>query len=196
MAEGNILPKIHMKTLMTIVWFCCAFNIMAAGKASSEIIFLDKFEDINEWEFISDGVMGGVSTGELTHEKSEDGAMAIMTGSVSTENRGGFIQIKRDVRELDLSEAKTLKFLASGNNQKYYVHLRTTAMFFPWQYYKIDVNLNSDFDEFALSISDFQRSGALVPKAIDPKSIISVAIVAYGRDHNVEVRIRKMSFER
>ena len=47
-----------------------------------------------QWKFISDQVMGGVSTGKFLVEKV-DGMMCYrMIGNVSTKNNGGFIQIR------------------------------------------------------------------------------------------------------
>ena len=47
-----------------------------------------------QWNFITDQVMGGVSTGKFIVEKV-DGVMCYrMTGDVSTKNNGGFIQIR------------------------------------------------------------------------------------------------------
>ena len=47
-----------------------------------------------QWSFITDKVMGGVSTGKFIVEKV-DGVMCYrMTGDVSTKNNGGFIQIR------------------------------------------------------------------------------------------------------
>ena len=48
-----------------------------------------------QWNFITDQVMGGVSTGKFRVEKV-DGTMCYrMTGDVSTKNNGGFIQTNK-----------------------------------------------------------------------------------------------------
>ena len=51
-------------------------------------------KSISRVEFITDQVMGGVSTGKFIVDKV-DGLMCYkMTGNVSTKNNGGFIQIR------------------------------------------------------------------------------------------------------
>ena len=48
------------------------------------------------WEFISDQVMGGVSTGRVSLERDETARQTVLhlRGSVSTKNNGGFIQAR------------------------------------------------------------------------------------------------------
>ena len=50
-----------------------------------------------KWEFISDQVMGGVSDGKVEYFKEDDKSYARMTGIVSLENNGGFIQIRKKI---------------------------------------------------------------------------------------------------
>ena len=45
------------------------------------------------WRFFSDQVMGGVSSGALHFDHDDIRNWARMTGMVSTENNGGFIQM-------------------------------------------------------------------------------------------------------
>ena len=51
---------------------------------------LSQPQDSDRWRFFTDGVMGGVSTGQAV---IADGALTI-TGDVSTDNNGGFIQAR------------------------------------------------------------------------------------------------------
>jgi len=51
------------------------------------------------WNFITDQVMGGVSTGKFTVEAVEGVKCYKMTGDVSTKNNGGFIQIRAKLNE-------------------------------------------------------------------------------------------------
>ena len=46
------------------------------------------------WKFIADTVMGGISSGELKFNSERGEPYARMTGDVSTENNGGFIQFR------------------------------------------------------------------------------------------------------
>ena len=47
-----------------------------------------------QWNFVTDQVMGGLSTGKFIVEKVDGLICYKMTGNVSTKNNGGFIQIR------------------------------------------------------------------------------------------------------
>ncbi len=51
------------------------------------------------WEFISDTVMGGISTGSVTQEIFEGRNAAVLRGEVSLDNNGGFVQMDEDIRD-------------------------------------------------------------------------------------------------
>ena len=50
-------------------------------------------EFFKEWEYISDNVMGGVSTGKAEILENNNSFLRL-EGNVSTENNGGFIQVR------------------------------------------------------------------------------------------------------
>ena len=45
-----------------------------------------------------------------------------------------------------------------------------------------------------MPIKDFNKSGTLLAKQVNPKKITSVAIVAYGRDHVAEIYVKELEF--
>ena len=91
-------------------------------------------------------------------------------------------------------KAKSIKLIAKGNNQKYFVHLRTTGTLLPWQYYQSEFIVEENFKEFILPIKDFKKSGSLMLKKANPKKITSIGLVAYGRDHEAELTIKEIEF--
>ena len=64
---------------------------------SKEMIFEDFSENSGEskWEFISDQVMGGISSGSFNILKEKNISFLRMKGNVSLENNGGFIQVRK-----------------------------------------------------------------------------------------------------
>ena len=179
MKKTNLLPF-----LVIIIFSSSIINNFA------ETMFKDNFQDPNKWEFISDNVMGGVSIGKVQYQSDT----AILSGNVSTENNGGFIQIRMSLDKIKLDKAKSIKLIAKGNNQKYFVHLRTTGTLLPWQYYQSEFIVEENFKEFILPIKDFKKSGSLMLKKVNPKKITSIGLVAYGRDHEAELTIKEIEF--
>ena len=83
---------------------------------------------------------------------------------------------------------------AKGNNEKYFIHLRTTFTVLPWQYYQSSFVVENNFKSFVLPLSDFKKSGYLLPTRINPNKIKSIGIVAFGKDYNAELVVKEISF--
>ena len=178
--------KIYLASLLLIL----SKSVMAEQK------LLDEFKNnpSDRWKFIADTVMGGISSGRLSFSHNENANFARMIGKVSTENNGGFIQFRRSIIDGLPADTRGLKLSLRGNGQKYFVHIRTKGTFLPWQYYQHSFIANEDWSETTMLLNEFRPSGVLLRKNIDPKSIKSIGIVAFGRDHEAEIDVRKISF--
>ena len=172
-----------------------SFLLILSQNAMAEQKLLDDFKNKPEdrWKFIADTVMGGISSGQLSFSVDGSANFARMVGKVSTENNGGFIQFRRSVIDGLPANTKGLKLSLRGNGQKYFVHIRTKGTFLPWQYYQRSFMSNEDWSETTMLLNEFRPSGILLRKTIDPKSIKSIGIVAFGRDHEAEIDVRKIS---
>ena len=168
--------------------------IIVMSETLADSIFKDNFQNFEKWSFVSDKVMGGVSSGNVEFLPLENNFLAHITGKVSTENKGGFIQIRRNLSKINLENSKFIDITAKGNNQKYFIHIRTTGTILPWQYYQTDFNVNNEFKVFRLPINNFKRSSSFLSNKINPKRITSIGIVAFGRDHIADIIIKEISF--
>ena len=164
--------------------------------ASSEPSLIDDFQSTPEkrWSYIADTVMGGKSSGKVEFRIENGVAFGHLTGTVSTENRGGFIQIRRSLDPTPHEAVGGFRLVVRGNNQRYFVHIRTSQTVLPWQYYQASFFAGSEWKEIQLDLSDFKPSGSMLRKKIKPKSIRTVAIVAYGRDHEADIRISEVGY--
>ncbi|MBL95375.1 MAG: hypothetical protein CFH06_00393 [Alphaproteobacteria bacterium MarineAlpha3_Bin5] len=183
-----------MKNLIIIIFLILIVPAKITNRAMAELLFRDNFQDTTQWRFVSDEVMGGRSSGSVAYAKKNGMHIALLSGNVTTENNGGFIQIRKDLQNIDLKKARFLKITAKGNNQKYFIHLRTSWMMFPWQYYQTEFYVRRAFKEFNIPISQFRRSDFLLSKSITPKNIISIGLVAFGRDHRAELSVKEIAF--
>ena len=173
---------------------CVVIFVIISFSSNADTMLKDHFEDPNQWRYIADDVMGGISKGNVEFQRIEDGNIALLQGNVSTENNGGFIQIRRALRDIDLQEAKSIKIIAKGNEQAYFVFLRTTGTVLPWQYYSSEFKVTENFEEFILPIDEFKKSGLLMTSKINPKNITSIGLVAFGRDHQAELHVKEVEF--
>jgi len=77
------------------------------------------------WPHINDGVMGGISSGEMF---AGDG-YATFRGTVSLENNGGFSSVRSQVVVHDLSAFDGLVLRVRGDGKRYGFRLKTDASF-------------------------------------------------------------------
>jgi hypothetical protein len=170
------------------------FFATIAVNSFAETMFKDNFQEPNQWNYVADTVMGGISTGGVEFKYIEGKSIAVLKGNVTTENNGGFIQIRRDLKDIDLESAELIRLIAKGNNQKYFIFLRTTGTILPWQYYQSEFTVNENFNEFVLPIHEFKKSGMLMSSKVNPKKITSIGLVAFGRDHSAELVVTELEF--
>jgi hypothetical protein len=159
-------------------------------------IMLEDFETKPEvrWRFFADTVMGGVSSGQVSFVREGDNTHAHMTGKVSTKNNGGFIQIRMNLPKAPPEGSTGVRLIVRGNDQRYFVHLRTAGTMLPWQYYQAGFDVTRDWVEVRLPFSAFSPSGRLLRAAPRAASLKSLGIVAYGRDHEAEIDVREVGF--
>ena len=146
------------------------------------------------WTYVGDTVMGGVSQGAARVESQAGQPVLRLTGEVSTANNGGFIQTRTKLETPPPSGTSGVRIQARGNDQRYFVHLRTTGTSLPWQYYQAAFDVTSDWREFRLPFEAFKPSGNLLRDVPEADSIRSVGIVAFGRDHKADISVRLVGF--
>ena len=85
-----------------------------------------------------------------------------------------------------------------GNRQPYFVHVRTSGTVLPWQYYQATFEVTDQWQEIKLSWDDFKPSGGLSGSFLRdvplPSKIKSIAIVAFGRDHQADVEVAEIGY--
>jgi hypothetical protein len=167
--------------------------LLACGAAMAGSV-VDTFGDgaPSRWRFFADTVMGGKSTGKASFQTVDGVAFARLSGNVTTANNGGFIQIRTDLRSALPEDTTGIVVKVRGNDQRYFVHLRTNTMVFPWQYYQASFTVTRSWKEIRLPLSAFKPSDASLRAVPVPGSIKSVGIVAYGRDHQAEIDVREV----
>jgi len=167
----------------------------APGQLAGETLIEDfSMPSETRWRFFSDGVMGGVSTGHLAILRENGETFARMTGQVSTANNGGFIQMRLDLPAPPPEGTVGVRLVVRGNDQRYFVHLRTTGTVLPWQYYQAPFEVTGDWREVRIPLERFTASGSLLRRVPRARSLSSVAVVAFGRDHEAEIDVREIAF--
>lgn len=165
------------------------FLVPTLGFAEGAMIDFSLSEP-TRWEYFSDQVMGGVSEGRATFEIIDDRPVLRLTGRVSTANRGGFIQVRTelDTRLPDSAQGIILNVL--GNNQPYYLHIRTKWTVMPWQLYQAKFDASTSWREVRIPFELFAPYGGLLRQSFEISNVSSIAVVAFGRDHDADLSVR------
>lgn len=201
----NFLEMVSKVALTKIIatnlsFFLLLMTILSSAGYPDEVL-VDDFSVPSSWRFIGDSVMGGLSTGSISYKK--DGSAenwGCLNGSVSTANNGGFIQMRRDISS---EERKSLKDVASvivevkGNDEEYFIHLRTKGMLMPWTYYYMSFIARRELRKFTFPLDEFKRSGRFLGREF-PRGgeLKSIGIVAYGKDYRANLCVKKLSFNK
>lgn len=111
-------------------------------------------DELKNWYVVNDGVMGGLSKGNLTI--TEEGH-ALFSGTVSLENNGGFSSLRHDFKSINSEKYTRLKLRVKGDGKRYQIRIRDDRS----QYYSyityistttewetITINLNTLFPYF------------------------------------------------
>lgn len=169
--------------------------VLSSGTLNGDVM-IDDFEAGSnvDWDYLSDQVMGGVSEGSASLGRDENEAYAHMTGDVSTANNGGFIQLRTSLNSGADKNTKGVFIKVRGNNQKYYIHLRTRGTMLPWQYYQGGFDATEEWQLVRLPFEAFEASGSWLRNTPAPTSIRSIGVVAYGRDHQADIQISEIGF--
>ena len=148
-----------------------------------------------KWNFITDQVMGGVSTGKFMVE-TVDGVLCYrMTGNVSTKNNGGFIQMRTKLSpEINSKDYDGVYVKVYGNEKKYNLHLRTNLTLAPWQYYSYSFNSPKKWIKIRAPFTEFTKSNFYQPKGILGQNIKSVGLVAGFNDFNSNICLGEIGF--
>lgn len=148
----------------------------------------DPSEYSSEWRLVEDGVMGGVSKGDMEWAVVQDKRCLRLTGVVSTQNNGGFIQLNRAI---DKELAKSfpgytgIELEVLGNNESYNVHLKQRGMFLPWQSFRSTLVAKDEWQQVKVPFASF--TPYKTSQKLKPEKINQLAIVGIGREFNADV---------
>ena len=147
------------------------------------------------WRSVTDQVMGGVSTARIAFEEIQGRRCLCLSGDVSLDNNGGFIQASLDLASegmFDAGKYKGVRLIARGNGESYNLHLKTADVQRPWQSYRSSFRPGFEWREIQLPFTGF------VPYRIDmPLNVHKlrrVGIVAIGAASTAELCVAEIGF--
>lgn len=110
-------------------------------------------KDGNDWFIINDGVMGGLSKGQVTFTDNT----LTFTGSVSLENNGGFTSFKSPYSRYDLSQFTTVSIRYRLSGQTISINLENNRAFYLPNYKYFLPPTKQEWTSIDIPLSDFAK---------------------------------------
>jgi peptide methionine sulfoxide reductase msrA/msrB len=150
----------------------------------------------SEWVFITDTVMGGISTGKMEIIEYDKRDSLHMKGKISLKNRGGFIQARTNLRPegkpFDARAFEGIYLQVRGNKEQYSIHLRTKDTRLPWQFYEAEFQTNGSWQEIKVPFKQFKPTS--IRKSLDIRYLKTIAIVAIKKEFEADIYIDEIGF--
>jgi len=144
----------------------------------------------SEWRLLTDGVMGGVSEGQLTLATIADRQCLRMRGDVKLDNNGGFVQIALNLSKQVIKDIETytgLMLQVYGNDEEYNIHLRTADVWLPWQSYRATFAAPRAWKTLYIPFTEFKPYR--IRKVLNINKLQRIGIVAIGREFKADLCI-------
>ncbi len=145
------------------------------------------------WRLVTDAVMGGFSQGRLTPDVVEGRPCLRLSGDVSLENNGGFVQASLDLAPgeiLDGSGYDGFAIDVYGNGETYNLHLRTADTRIVQQSYRITFAASARWQTLQLSFDTFQPHRIDIP--LDTRGLKRIGLVAIGRKFTADLCVGRV----
>ncbi len=148
------------------------------------------------WEFITDTVMGGVSTGQTSELEISGLSATRLTGQVSLENNGGFVQMAFNISDdgsiFDASNYEGIEIDVFGNDEEYDIRLRTSDLTRPWQSYRAVLVARPEWSTTRLSFSEFVPHKTAIP--LDVRRLRRIGVLGIGREYDADISVYGVRF--
>ena len=147
------------------------------------------------WRMVTDGVMGGVSSGTLTLASIDKRDCLRLQGDVRLEHNGGFVQAALDIENTAAANASAYTGIVIdiyGNDEAYNLHLRTADLWLPWQSYRATFQAPARWQTVQLPFAEF--SPYKTGKALDLTGLERIGVLAIGRAFHADLCIGRVGF--
>jgi len=173
---------------LIVIFFSYSVTIKCADMILYDFSNQERHNDNQSLRFFTDGVMGGLSQGKVKKDNIDGIQCYKMSGDVTTENNGGFIQIRLDLNpKIEINKYEGLYIKIYGNNQKYFLHIRTGLTLAPWQYYSHSFIANNKWTTIKTNLKDFKRSNFYQPKKLNNQKIKTIGLVAGFDNYKADI---------
>ena len=106
-------------------WLIAALLFLSSPLEISDSIFdFQSANDLKGWYVVNDGVMGGLSKGDLALNENGN---AVFKGYVTTENNGGFSSIRYRFKSRNVSDFSAVVLQLKGDGKMYQFRIKENS---------------------------------------------------------------------
>ncbi len=144
------------------------------------------------WRGFTDQVMGGVSNAEFDSTEIDGRRCARMTGRVTRDNGGGFVQMALYFNPTaDLSAWNGIELLVHGNDEDYNMHIRTADCGWHDQSYRATFRALPRWQTIRLPWDKFAPNGLTAP--LDTSRLQRFGLLGWMRDFQADLAVGRVS---
>jgi monofunctional biosynthetic peptidoglycan transglycosylase len=160
-----------------MIFFLLMAGVPMAADHYQILFEFGKTDLANEWQTVNDGVMGGISQGQIkiTTEKTME-----FYGRLSLENNGGFASFRSKSKNLNLKKGDTLVLRARGEGREYSLNLYPQRHLTAFSYRAMFATKKDEWIEVRIPMDKFVATsyGQVVNDSLlDPKVIDGLGIL-------------------
>jgi len=127
------------------------FSLFSQNDLNNIIYNFKNSRTLQNWTVVDDGVMGGLSKGNLGLNKEGN---AVYSGHVLTDNNGGFSSLRYQFELRDVSSFKTVSLRLKGDGKSYQFRLKSNK----GQYYSYvsKFDTTGEWETIVIAFKDFR----------------------------------------
>jgi hypothetical protein len=143
------------------------------------------------WRGFSDRVMGGVSNADFNRDELEGRRCVRMTGDVTRDSGGGFIQMALYLDQADASDYRGVELLVYGNDEDYNAHIRTPDCGWHDESYRATFHAESRWQTVRIPWDAFKPNGVGVP--LDNSRLERLGLLGWMREFTADLSVGEIA---
>ena len=154
-------------------------GISASSRGENTIFEFDNSNEGRDWQIVLDGVMGGLSTGNIS---VENGSL-FFTGETSLKNNGGFSSIRASMDSNDMDAFDAIQLRVRGDGRTWIFGTRGSNSMGANSYWSKFETKKNEWIKVTIPINEMERHsfGNRLPGSINPDEIIGVEFYMYDK---------------
>ncbi len=169
-----------------------------ANEAAGDRLVLSDFGPEEEilmpgasWRGFSDRVMGGVSNADFNRDELKGRRCVRMTGDVTRDSGGGFIQMALYLDQADASAYRGVELLVYGNDEDYNAHIRTPDCGWHDESYRATFHAEARWQTVRISWDAFKPNGVAVP--LDNSRLERFGLLGWMREFTADLAVGEIA---